>query len=106
MDPDTVFHLQEVDFERIATEADDELKQLGDKWFTLLEQTDMNDPQNSFRTGLLKLAFPYARLVALSYGFQHAFGKGHTDENPFLLRVRIYNSVLQLSTDSCRVCSA
>ena len=49
----------------------------------------MTDPQNSFRTGLLRLAYPYARLIALSYGFQHAFGKGHTDENPFLQRVRL-----------------
>lgn len=49
----------------------------------------MTDPQNSFRTGLLRLAYPYARLAALSYGFQHAFGKGHTDDNPFLLRVRL-----------------
>lgn len=78
---------QEVDLESLATEADDELKQLGDKWFSLLEQTDMTNPQNSFRTGLLRLAYPYARLVALSYGFQHAFGKGRTDENPFLQRV-------------------
>jgi hypothetical protein len=49
----------------------------------------MTDPQNSFRTGLLRLAYPYSRLVALSYGFQHAFGKGRNDENPFLLRVRL-----------------
>lgn len=77
---------KEVDLEKIATETDDELKQLGDKWFFLLEHTDMTDPQNSFRTGLLRLAYPYARLAALSYGFQHAFGKGHTDDNPFLLR--------------------
>lgn len=86
------FQIQEVDFEKISTDADDELKQLGEKWFTLLEQTDLGDPQNSFRTGLLKLAFPYARLVALSYGFQHAFGKGNTDENPFLLRVCLHSS--------------
>lgn len=34
------------------------------------------------------MAYSYARLVALAFGFQHAFGKGHTDENPFLKRVR------------------
>jgi hypothetical protein len=34
----------------------------------------------------LKLAFSYARLISLSYGFQHSFGKNDVDENPFLLR--------------------
>jgi hypothetical protein len=47
----------------------------------------MTDPQNRFRSGLLKLAISYARLVALSFGFQHAFGKNNADENPFLMRV-------------------
>ena len=77
-----------MDYEKIATEADDELKAHEKKWFTILEQTDMTDPQYSFRNALLHLAHSYARLVALSYGFQHAFGKNDgTDENPFLTRV-------------------
>ncbi|KAF9453407.1 hypothetical protein P691DRAFT_694680 [Macrolepiota fuliginosa MF-IS2] len=75
-----------VDFEAISTATDDELKALGDKWFSLLETTNMNVPQNRFRTGLLRLAYSYSRLIALSYGFQHAFGKNTTDENPFLIR--------------------
>ncbi|KAJ7773192.1 hypothetical protein B0H16DRAFT_1880641 [Mycena metata] len=75
-----------VDFEAIATETDEELKQLMDKWRAILDQTDMTDPQNKFRSGLLRLAYSYARLVALSFGFQHAFGKNHADENPFLNR--------------------
>jgi hypothetical protein len=53
----------------------------------VLEQTDLTDPQNRFRSGLLKLAYSYARLVVLSFGFQHAFGKNNQDENPFLNRV-------------------
>ncbi|RDB26065.1 Protein priB [Hypsizygus marmoreus] len=86
-DPDHPTGLnREVDFEKIATDTDDELKQLEKKWLAILEETDMGDRQNSFRTGLLRLAYPYARLIALSYGFQHAFGKNNTDENPFLLR--------------------
>lgn len=76
-----------MDFERIATETDDELVRLGDKWFARLDKTDLTDPHNCFRTGLLRLAYSYARLIALSFGFQHAFGKNNTDENPFLLRV-------------------
>jgi hypothetical protein len=78
---------QNLDFEGVAAETDEELKRLGDKWQKVLDQTDMTDPQNRFRSGLLKLAFSYARLVALSFGFQHAFGKNNTDENPFLMRV-------------------
>ncbi|KAG6876221.1 hypothetical protein C0993_004878 [Termitomyces sp. T159_Od127] len=86
-DPDHPTGLNKsVDFEKIATETDEELKTLADKWNAILEQGDLSDPQNSFRTGLIQLAYPYARLVALSYGFQHAFGKNHTDENPFLKR--------------------
>ncbi|KAF8071700.1 hypothetical protein FPV67DRAFT_1482356 [Lyophyllum atratum] len=104
-DPDHPTGLnKEVDFEKIATETDDELKRLGDKWMAILETTDMNDPQNRFRTGLLRLAYPYARLIALSYGFQHAFGKNHTDENPFLTRClnAAFDVVLPVLDDLCR----
>ncbi|KAK7033077.1 Zn(2)-C6 fungal-type domain-containing protein [Favolaschia claudopus] len=75
-----------IDFEAVASKTDEELKELQDKWQQVLETTDMTDPQNRFRSGLLKLAYSYARLVALSFGFQHAFGKNNTDENPFLNR--------------------
>lgn len=78
---------QDVDFELLATETDEQLKSLGDEWMARLDQTDQTDPQNRFRTGLLRLAYSYARLVALSFGFQHAFGKNGVDENPFLERV-------------------
>jgi hypothetical protein len=79
--------IQDVDFERIATETDEELKSLGDRWFSRIEQMDQTDPHYRFRTGLLRFAYSYARLVALSIGFQHAFGKSNTDENPFMTRV-------------------
>ncbi|KAJ7593031.1 hypothetical protein C8J56DRAFT_1023845 [Mycena floridula] len=72
-------------FENLAIATDEELQALGKKWFTLLEQTDMTNVQNRFRTGLLRLAFSYSRLVALSFGFQ--YGKSFKDdENPFFLR--------------------
>ncbi|KAJ3568477.1 hypothetical protein NP233_g5683 [Leucocoprinus birnbaumii] len=75
------------DFEAISTATDDELMALGNRWFTLFEKTtDMSVPRNRFRIGLLRLAYSYSRLIALSYGFQHAFGKNTTDENPFLNR--------------------
>ena len=98
---------KESDFEAIATETDDELKALGEKWMlTIHTQTDLSDPQNSFRTGLLKLAYSYSRLIALSYGFQHAFGKNDgKDENPFLMRVSL-ESVLRLYEIHMRLSSA
>lgn len=65
----------------------------------------MSNVQNRFRVGLLKLAYSYSRLVALSYGFQHAFGKRDAEDNPFLTRVcstesgpRYRNNVHFLST--------
>ncbi|KAG7451107.1 uncharacterized protein BT62DRAFT_926762 [Guyanagaster necrorhizus] len=77
---------KEVDIALVATETDEELKELKEKWMALLNQTDLSDPQNYFRIGLLKLAFSYARLVALSFGFQHVFSKKYDVENPFLIR--------------------
>ncbi|KAG6865902.1 hypothetical protein C0991_010735 [Blastosporella zonata] len=93
-----------VDFEKIAAETDDKLKQLAAKWNAILETGDLTDPQNSFRTGLIQLAYPYARLIALSYGFQHAFGKNNTDENPFLTRClnAAFDVVNPVLSDLCR----
>jgi hypothetical protein len=77
------------DFEKIASETDDELQALREVWFERIEKTDISDPQNRFRTGLLKLAYGYARLVALSFGFQHVVDKNLTGENPLLNRVSV-----------------
>ncbi|KAH6913055.1 hypothetical protein BKA70DRAFT_1369785 [Coprinopsis sp. MPI-PUGE-AT-0042] len=76
-----------VDFEAIATQTDDELQKLQTHWLTTLASSGNSNPEARFRTGLLRLAYSYARLIALSYGFQHAFGKNDgLDENPFLQR--------------------
>ncbi|KAJ7745733.1 hypothetical protein B0H16DRAFT_971806 [Mycena metata] len=83
----------QVDFQAIATETDEELKQLRDRWRAILDQTDMTDPQNKFRSGLIGLSYSYARLVVLSFGFQDAFEKNHVDENPF------FNRCLAAATD-------
>ncbi|KAG6918634.1 hypothetical protein DXG01_012753 [Tephrocybe rancida] len=104
-DPDHPTGLNKnVGFEKIAAETDDTLKQLATKWNAVLETTDLTDPQTSFRTGLLQLAYPYARLIALSYGFQHAFGKNNTDENPFLTRClnAAFDVVNPVLNDLCR----
>ncbi|KAK2460891.1 hypothetical protein APHAL10511_007361 [Amanita phalloides] len=75
------------DFEKLAAETDDQLQQIEEQWFKVIaENTDLDDNQNKFRTGLIRLAYSYGRLIVLSYGFQHAFGKNNTDENPFLQR--------------------
>jgi len=80
---------KEVDFQEIAIATDDKIQALCETWMgTIHEKTDMNDPQNAFRTGLLRLAYSYSRLIALSYGIQYAFGKVEgKDEGPFLERV-------------------
>jgi hypothetical protein len=57
----------------------------------------MNDVQNRFRLGLLKLAYSYARLVALSLGFQHVFGKNNrVDESSLLQRVSCHSVAFSL----------
>jgi len=106
-DPDHPTGLnKEVDFESIATATDDELKQLSEKWLvTIAENSDLNNVENSFRTGLIRLAYGYARLVVLSYGFQHAFGKGDgVNENPFLIRClsAAFDVVSAVLEDICR----
>ncbi|KAI4522795.1 hypothetical protein K525DRAFT_222833 [Schizophyllum commune Loenen D] len=77
---------KDVDLEQLSMESDDEIQALQREWMEIIEQTDMTDSQNRFRAGLLRLAWSYARLAVLSYGFQHAFGRTNADENPFLMR--------------------
>lgn len=89
----TVVSLQEIDLGLLASETDDKLENLRQQWFSKFKQTDSNEPQNRFRIGLLRLAYSYARLVALAYGFQHAFGRSNTNENPFLQRVCLSVSI-------------
>ncbi|ESK89022.1 hypothetical protein Moror_13103 [Moniliophthora roreri MCA 2997] len=79
---------KDLNFEQVAIETDEELQQLEAKWRPILDKNvDQNDSHGAFRVGLLKLAYSYSRLIALSYGFQHAFGKGsNQNEKPFLKR--------------------
>lgn len=79
---------KDLNFEQVAIETDEELQQVEAKWLLILdENVDQSDPHGVFRVGLLRLAYSYSRLIALSYGFQHAFGKGNSqNEKPFLMR--------------------
>ncbi|KAI0303682.1 hypothetical protein B0F90DRAFT_1310868 [Multifurca ochricompacta] len=91
---------KEIDLSRLASETDDKIEDLRQQWFSKLENTDTNNSQNRFRMGLLRLGYSYARLVALAFGFQHAFGKGNTDENPFLNRcIRAASDVVSAMVD-------
>jgi len=92
---------QNAEFERLAAETDDQLQSLQAQWFAVIqENTDQEDIQNKFRTRLLQLAYSYGRLIVLSYGFQHAFGKNNTNENPFLQRcLNAAEDVLQAVVD-------
>lgn len=86
-------YVKSANFTEIATQTDDELATVGDKWFKLLDEFGTSTPLLIFRTGLLKMAFSYSRLVALSFGLQHA-KEDHWDENSFLMRVGIYSQPL------------
>jgi hypothetical protein len=77
-------------FTQIASDTDDELARVGAHWFHQLDGIEPKSAMFIFRTGLLKMAFSYARLVALSSGLQHA-KEDHLDENSFLMRVSIYS---------------
>lgn len=74
-----------------------------DHWKALIKQhNDPEDEQGRFRTGLLVLAFSYARLTALSFGFQYAFGRKapsttKSDDERFMLwRVRLVHHLFYL----------
>jgi len=81
-------HVKSANLTQIATETDDELARLGNHWFSRLDEFNTSNPLFIFRTGLLKMVFSYARLVALSFGLQHA-KEDHWDENSFLMRVSV-----------------
>ncbi|KAG1733649.1 uncharacterized protein EDB91DRAFT_1300017 [Suillus paluster] len=78
-------HLESTNFTQFASEADDELARVGTYWFKQLDEVEPKSPMLTFRTGLLKMAFSYGRLVALSSGLQYA-KENHLDENSFLMR--------------------
>ncbi|KAJ8072598.1 hypothetical protein PM082_016157 [Marasmius tenuissimus] len=81
---------KDLNFEELAINTDEALQQLQQKWWPILHaNVDIQDPQGVFRIGLLKLAYSYSRFIALSYGFQHAFGEdanNNQNEKAFLMR--------------------
>ena len=75
-----------LDVAEIASNFDDELGQTWNEWIERVRQhTDPNDRQCRFRTGLLRLAYSYARTTVLSWGFQYAFGKSSLGRDVDLL---------------------
>ncbi|GBE88352.1 hypothetical protein SCP_1301670 [Sparassis crispa] len=76
---------KKLDFTKIASDFDDHLSRLWETWIARVRECQTDDPQCHFRTGLLKLAYSYARLTVLAVGFQH--GKvTSSNEVPFLWR--------------------
>ncbi|KIJ67097.1 hypothetical protein HYDPIDRAFT_109103 [Hydnomerulius pinastri MD-312] len=72
-------------FTQIASETDDALRQLGERWFKRIDELHSGNEMYAFRTELLKMAYAYSRLVALSTGLKHA-KEDQLDENSFLMR--------------------
>ncbi|THH04079.1 hypothetical protein EW146_g10269, partial [Bondarzewia mesenterica] len=91
---------QEIDIEQLATETDDKLQSLRTEWFARLAKMDETNAQHRFRTGLLRLAYSYARLITLSYGFQHAFSKSDAEDHTLLTRcIRAASDVVSAMVD-------
>ena len=101
---------KKLDIAELASRTDDELAHTWSIWIARIrDHTDPNDRQCKFRTGLLRLAYSYARMTVLSFGFQYAFGKNHLGQDMDLLtrvslailRVRLYSDSLSL-VRACR----
>ncbi|KAK7690923.1 hypothetical protein QCA50_006026 [Cerrena zonata] len=88
-----------LDIPKLATETDDEMIQLWEKWSDLLKkETDLSERKCNFRRGLLRLAFTYGRLTALSLGFQ--FGRKNSGDTVMLLRcLRVAKEVASTYVD-------
>ncbi|THH07455.1 hypothetical protein EW145_g3361 [Phellinidium pouzarii] len=92
---------KDLDLNNLSSEIDEKLVALEAEWNRRLrEKTDPNDPQGRFRNSLIKLAYRYARLTVLSFGFQHAFGKSHSEQALFFDRCyRAATDVLRVFID-------
>lgn len=72
---------------QFASDTDDALRQLGESWFKRLDEVEEEKTEIwAYRTELLRMAYAYARLIALSTGLKHA-KEGQLDENTFIMRV-------------------
>lgn len=95
--------LQSINFTQIASETDDALRSLGDRWFPRLEEFDRESQESVFRSELLKMSFAYQRLVALSAGLKYAKAD-ELEESAFLERVsssRVLDTCLSELTLLC-----
>ncbi|KAG9314918.1 hypothetical protein JVU11DRAFT_4026 [Chiua virens] len=77
---------KDLDVAKLASDTDDDIRRLGDYWFSRLDEFEEEKTDWwEFRTELLRMAYAYARLVALSTGLKHA-KDSQLDENTFLMR--------------------
>jgi hypothetical protein len=85
---DRTLEKQEANVEKLASEMDDNVVALKNYWLTIFtKNTDLTDLKTQFRTGLVMLAYSYARLAALSFGLQYLSTKNNLEDNPFVTRV-------------------
>ncbi|KAH0832961.1 hypothetical protein J3R83DRAFT_11937 [Lanmaoa asiatica] len=71
---------------QFASDTDDALRQLGERWLRRLDEFQEEKTEMwAFRTELLRMAYAYARLVALSTGLKHA-KESQLDEKTFIMR--------------------
>ncbi|KAI0833291.1 hypothetical protein BC628DRAFT_1424797 [Trametes gibbosa] len=64
-----------LDTTKIASSYDDKLAKLGETWLSRIKGAGFQGVACEGRTGLLKLAYNYARMTVLSFAFQHTFGR-------------------------------
>ena len=76
--------IQNIDFEKLACETDDDLVALRERWKPIFaENNDPGDLRATYRAYLVSFAISYARLVALSFGMKRHTG---VTEDPFISR--------------------
>ncbi|KAH8112586.1 hypothetical protein DFH11DRAFT_463167 [Phellopilus nigrolimitatus] len=92
---------KDLDLNGLSSEIDEKLVADEAEWTKrLVQNTDPNDSQGCFRNSLVKLAYRYSRLIVLSFGFQHSFGKGQSDQSSFFDRCyRAATDVLRVFVD-------
>lgn len=78
---------QTLNVAQLASDTDDALRQLGERWFKRLDEFEEEKTEMwEYRSELLRMIYAYSRLVALSTGLKHA-KEGQLDENTFIMRV-------------------
>ncbi|THH27370.1 hypothetical protein EUX98_g6816 [Antrodiella citrinella] len=91
---------QDLNIAQVASDTDDRLAHLWETWIARIRQHDPNTAHSKFRNSLLRLAYSYARLTALAFGFQYDFAKNPHGNDSLLWRcLRAAKDVLHAYID-------